>query len=168
MKNSSAEMVPQPPLSPPPPPAALPAASSAVSVPATPTTSSKDTTAWRYHQRSRQHPQRHPDGRPARPTPPGLAGNARAPAVRALRRAAALRVSVRRLIVVFGIVQATSLSYPLRLYMLCPPSCAFRRCARCGHTRFKTRGGSERISARRLIVVFMIMRAPSLSYPLRL
>ena len=97
------------------------------------------------HQRSRQHPQRHSNGRPARPTPPGLAGNARAPAVRALRRAAALRVSVHRLIVVFAIVQAPSFSYPLRLCMLCSPSCAFRRCARCGHTRFKTRGGSARL-----------------------
>ena len=71
--------------------------------------------------------------------------HARAAAVHASRRAAALRVSARRLIVVFAIVLAPGLSYPLRLYMLYPPSCALRPCARCGHTRFKTRGGSTRL-----------------------
>ena len=29
--------------------------------------------------------------------------------------------------------------------MLCQPSCAFRRCVRCGRTRFKTRVGSARL-----------------------
>ena len=126
MGNPSAEVVPHraaPPQSPPPPPADSPADSSAVSAPASSSIMSTDTVAWRSHQHHRQHPQRHPNSRPARPTPPALrSGNACAPAARASRRAAALCVTARRLIVAFVLLRAPGLSYPLRLCMLHLPS----------------------------------------------